>query len=280
MNEPTCIFCGKECVLACQCGEFYCSKECQLKDRKNHKEECLSRDYYTTYNMLSLQSLDNLKILPENMMALHDYIIKHDFSLDILHPNSLFRLFNEYGYGNKTIWMKKIFSKIKILFYTYNRYENEIKHIMKVCRQLQFLLIILEIDTLDTVEINGPVLSLFELYFSTLKIKNIVIHSVFSIDDFAKYSENINVVIGTYGFFNTLSVETLKKCDSLNKNIRFFRGYYLNKNRCPEQERYDEYVITNRKILLLAAHKKNPDSILSEENIPRDIFNYLLKMIF
>lgn len=42
-QAPTCDCCGilmAGCTYECICGEFYCSKKCQIKHWKNHREVC------------------------------------------------------------------------------------------------------------------------------------------------------------------------------------------------------------------------------------------------
>ncbi|KAI8835494.1 hypothetical protein BC829DRAFT_406346 [Chytridium lagenaria] len=39
-DEGGCNYCGKETRCRCQCGEFWCSKECQVEGWKRHREAC------------------------------------------------------------------------------------------------------------------------------------------------------------------------------------------------------------------------------------------------
>ena len=52
-----CRTCGHKCLSECMCGELYCSRECQRRDFRNHRELCeaMCRDYGLAWGITHLE---------------------------------------------------------------------------------------------------------------------------------------------------------------------------------------------------------------------------------
>ena len=62
IGSKRCIYCGKQSDKECgKCRSRYCSRECQVADRRAHKPECLSYDKLSAEakaNLCKLQEMD------------------------------------------------------------------------------------------------------------------------------------------------------------------------------------------------------------------------------